>query len=403
MKIAMIGQKGLPAIYGGVEKHVHDLSTRLVKACPELCRGAGHEVTVYAREWYTPKNMKEYEGVKIKHLPSIHTKHLDAISHTFLATINAMLNDFDVIHYHGVGPSLLAWIPRLFSPKTLVVSTFHSIDRYHQKWNWLAKLFLRLGEKAACKFPNKTVTVSKSLRQYCLNEFGAETIYIPNGVSLPNRQTDTTYIAELGLAKNQYLTMISRLVPHKGAHLLIEAFNRLKKNYPENEQIRNLKLAIVGGPAYTDNYVKNLHLQAAENNQIIFTDFQSGEALKELYASALALIHPSLNEGLPITVLSAMAYSKPVLLSGIPEHRELIEDNRLIFRENDVDDLLKKLLDFLNLPNEEKEKIGDENRRVIEKNYDWDRLVEKIIGVYEQKTALSQNPEPIPTISSLPS
>ena len=132
MRIAMIGQKGMPAVNGGVERHVHELAVRLVKF--------GHLVTVYSRTWYVGDNYsKNIEGVKIKLLPTVHTKHFDTISHSLLATIDAIKNDFDVIHYHGVGPSLLAWIPRLFAPKIKVIATFHSIDRYHQKWNWFAK------------------------------------------------------------------------------------------------------------------------------------------------------------------------------------------------------------------------------------------------------------------------
>ena len=45
MRIAMIGQKGMPAKFGGVERHVHELSVRLVDI--------GHKVTVYSRKWYT--------------------------------------------------------------------------------------------------------------------------------------------------------------------------------------------------------------------------------------------------------------------------------------------------------------------------------------------------------------
>ena len=145
MRIAMIGQKGIPAIYGGVEQHVQDLSMRLVKL--------GHEVTVYSRGWYTGKSNTQINGVQTKNIFSIHTKHLDTISHTFLCTINAIWNKFDVIHYHGVGPALLSWLPRILSTKTKVIVTFHSIDRYHQKWGPIAKFFLRLGKGLRSKRP----------------------------------------------------------------------------------------------------------------------------------------------------------------------------------------------------------------------------------------------------------
>ncbi|KKQ59880.1 MAG: Glycosyltransferase, group 1 family protein [Parcubacteria group bacterium GW2011_GWE2_38_18] len=77
MKIYFIGQKGIPARSGGVEKHVEDLATHLADA--------KHDVYVYTRPNYTPTELKEYKGIKLISLPTIRTKHLDAISHTFRA------------------------------------------------------------------------------------------------------------------------------------------------------------------------------------------------------------------------------------------------------------------------------------------------------------------------------
>src|SRR4030042_6607900 len=105
MKIAFIGQKGIPASLGGVEKHVEEIATRMAKS--------DHEVFVYARHNYTDKNFKEYKGVKLIHLPNIPTKHLDAISHTFLATLHALFQKYDIIHYQAIGPTSLSWIVKL--------------------------------------------------------------------------------------------------------------------------------------------------------------------------------------------------------------------------------------------------------------------------------------------------
>jgi len=375
MKIAMIGQKGIPALYGGVEKHVHDLSLRLAK---------NNDVTVYSRKWYSKNLDTNFEGVNIVYTPTIHTKHLDAIVHTFSSTIHALFQKYDVIHYHGVGPSLLSWIPRIFAPKTKVVTTFHSIDRYHQKWNFIAKFALRLGEKTACTFAHKTISVSESIKLYCLNEFNKETVYIPNGVNEINHEVGSEKIKQFSLEKNQYFVMVSRLVPHKGAHFLIEAFHKLKAQNPDNEKTQKLKLAIVGGSAYTDNYIKKLHIQASNVNDIIFTDFQSGKTLEELYANSLALVHPSLNEGLPITVLQAMSYAIPTLVSTIPEHLELIKNPKMLFKENDVEALKNSLYNFLNLSEEERSKMGQENKETIHKNYSWNVIVPQIETLYKK-------------------
>lgn len=367
----MIGQKGVPAIFGGIEKHVEELGAQLAKK---------HEVLVYARNWYTPKNIVEFKGMKVVHRATLHTKHLDAIVHTFISTLDAIfIQKADVIHYHGVGPSLLSFIPRILSPKTKVVSTFHCIDRYHQKWNWFARTMLAMGEKASCKFAHQTIAVSKTIQNYTLNEYKCYTIYNPNGVAKVDNKINSETLKELGLEKGKYLTMISRLVAHKGAHYLIEAFKKAKKDNPQT--FADYKLAIVGGGAFTDDYVSYLHELAGNDKDIIFTGNQSGQKLEELYANAKMLVHPSENEGLPITVLQAMSYGIPALVSDIPEHQEVITDSRFWFTNASVDCLAKKMVTLLENPSL-LEQAGNKNKETVEKNYAWEDIAEKTESIY---------------------
>ena len=89
---------------------------------------------VYTRPWYTPKSTRTYKGVRLVSLPSVRSKHLDAITHTFIAILHAaFIERVHVFHIHAVGPSLLAWLPRILRPQAKVVSTFHCIDRQTPK------------------------------------------------------------------------------------------------------------------------------------------------------------------------------------------------------------------------------------------------------------------------------
>ncbi len=384
MRIAMIGQKGMPATYGGVERHVHDLAVRLVQA--------GEDVRVYSRAWYTGGKAPLVEGVSQVYTPSIHTKHLDTITHVFTSTIHAVFSNVDIIHYHGIGPSLLAWIPRILKPRARVVITFHSLDRFHQKWGWFAKTVLRIAERAACAFGHQTITVSKSLQSYCTHKLNTSTTYIPNGVPLTAIPKEQEILSQFGLAKDKYLVMISRLIPHKGAHLLIEAFQEIKKELASNPSLKTLKLAIVGGSSDTDAYVAALHEQAKDNPDIVFTDFQSGNALQQLLGHSLAMIHPSMNEGLPITVLEAMAMGKPTLLSTIPEHTELETAPELLFAENNVEVIKTAVKQFVTVSKADRAAFGRDNQARIREEYDWAVVVPRIVSVYEQVMAKQATP-----------
>lgn len=375
----MIGQKGIPAHYGGVEKHVHDLSVRLVQA--------GHDVTVYSRTWYAPKKETMVDGVHAVFVPTIRTKHLDAFVHSLFSTIHAVFAGYDVIHYHSVGPSLVSFIPRMFSRKTRVITTFHCIDRENHKWGGFARSVLRIGEWTATKFAHTTITVSETLQKYCKDKLHAETVYIPNAVDEPVMPTSTNHIKKFGLEKDKYLVTVLRLVRHKGVHLLIDAFITLKKRYPLDPVVRDLKLAIVGGSAYTDDYVRELHKQAAHFEDIVFTDFQSGDALNELYAHAKAFVHPSLNEGLPISVLQAMSMARPVLVSDIPQHLELVSDPRAIFVQNNAKALAVELHNFLRLRTAEQKEMGKKNTQIVQKRYSWEVIFPQILSLYSAPEA----------------
>ncbi|MFH2105335.1 MAG: glycosyltransferase family 4 protein, partial [Parcubacteria group bacterium] len=305
MKIAFIGQKGIPAKGGGVERHVEELAVRLAKL--------GNEVYVYSRKHYTGYNQPSYKGVNLIYLPSIRAKNLEAISHSSLATLDALRRKFDVVHYHGVGPATLALIPRLLKRKTKVITTFHCRDQFHQKWSPPARLYLRFGEMAAAKFPHQTIAVSNVIKDVCAEKYNSnKAARIPNGVMV-KEYPGSEMINKFGLKSGQYLMTCARLVRHKGIHYLIEAFNELKASNPEN--LKKLKLAVVGDSVYTDKYVRELKEMAEKNDDIIFTGFQSDKTLAQLFQNAYVYIHPSEAEGLPITVLEAMKFGKAVLVS----------------------------------------------------------------------------------------
>ncbi len=390
----MIGQKGLPAIHGGVERHVEELAKRLVSF--------GHEITVYSRSWYTGK--KEHtiyaEGIHNRYLPTLNSKHLDAITHTFLSTLDAMARGTEIIHYHGVGPSLWSWLPRIFSPMTMVVTTFHCIDRKHEKWNALAKLVLKLGEWTTCRFAHKTITVSRTLEQYTRDVYDTNTVYIPNGATImADTAQSEAMLKHFGLEPKHYLVVVSRLIPHKGVHTIIGAYNALRDR--SGDVTKKFPLVIVGDGHYTEEYSQALRALAKDNPRILFVGYQHGPMLSTLMRHAAVLIHASQAEGLPLTILEAFALRLPVILSDIPEHRELGVSPEWLFPPADENLLSAKIEWFLKLPQEKKLQLSEENYRRAQKNYNWDTIALSTHTLYQSLTPY-HNPGAAPntTISS---
>jgi glycosyltransferase involved in cell wall biosynthesis len=377
----MIGLKGIPfgEDGGGVERHVEELSLRLVKL--------GHEVIAYVRPKFTADGVTEYKGVKLISIFSIPTKNLDTITYTFLATLNVIFQPVDIVHFHGVGPSTLAWIVRIFKPKAKVIVTFHSIDRFHKKWGWFARLYLAWGEWTACHFAHHTIAVSRAIQQYCLHKFNKKTEYIPNGISLRkfNLNRDNK-IKKLGVQKDGYLLTVARLVKHKGIHYLIVAYKKMEQKFgidPQNWPggvIR--KLVIVGAPSYTHDYLNYLKKIAGDDKNIIFAGFQTGETLAQLFANAYLYVHPSESEGLSITILEALSYGKCVLSSNIPENLEVLDHGGYSFESKNVNDLYEKLVYLFDFE-EDVRRRGTHGFKFVKEHFDWDNIAKELEVVYK--------------------
>lgn len=358
MRVAMIGQKGIPATYGGIEKHVEEIARRLV--------ARGVDLSVFCRMYYTAADAS-FGGVHLLRRPSLHTKHLDTVTHVTWSTIEAMLRGFDIVHFHALGPALFSALPRLTGAKTVV--TVHGLDWQREKWGKFASWALRRCEGPAARFPNKTIVVSKTLREYFQSTYSRDAVFIPNGTNLPDPRP-ARKILQLGLEPGRYILFVGRLVPEKGVHFLCEAFQQIDTD---------MKLALVGGLSFSEDYVKLL--RSYEGDRIRLLDYVFGDSLEELWSNAYMVVQPSTMEGLSIALLEALSYGRCVLLSDIPENLEVAEECAVSFRSKDVDDLRDKLQMLIQRP-DLVQSYESRARAHMEDHYSWDKVVENTESVY---------------------
>ena len=98
-------------------------------------------------------------------------------------------------------------------------------------------------------------------------------------------------------------------------HWLIKAYKKLDTDK---------KLVLVGESPYPSKYKDYLVDLAKGDDDIIFTGYQTGKYLDQLFTNAYMYVHPSEAEGLAITILEAMSYGRTVLISDIPENLEVL-------------------------------------------------------------------------------
>lgn len=377
----MLGHKRIPSREGGVEIVVEELATRMA--------ALGHDVTVYNRKGShvagIGNEQKEYgknydyKGVRVKTAFTLPQKSLNAIVYSFFATIKACFSGADVIHFHAEGPCAMIPIARLFHKKC--VATIHGLDWQRAKWGGFATRFLLFGEKMAAKYADQVIVLSEGVKQYFADTYGRQAVLIPNGINRPQMKNAKIIKEKYGLEGQDYLLFLARLVPEKGVHTLLAAYEKSKVTIP---------LVIAGGSSHSGEYCQKIEKMAEKINaggprKVIMTGFVQGEELEELYSNAMLYILPSEIEGMPLSLLEAMSYGNLCLTSDIPENTDVTQEYGVAFTTGDVDDLSEKIAELCTnmavLRKEEKYK-SERIRQYILERYNWDAVVTQTLACY---------------------
>jgi len=358
LKIAFIGGRGVISRYSGIETYYEEAGGCLAKM--------GHDVTVYCRTYFTPEQ-SHFRDMRLVRLPTLRTKHMDTLLHTFLSTLHACRERYDVVHYHTLGPAVFSYLPRLFGARTVV--TVQGLDWRRRKWGRLASAALRLGEWAAVTLPDRTIVVSRTLRDYFRRVYSIETQFVPNGTKLAPL-TRGPNLARWNLEADQYVLFLGRFSPEKNCDLLIRAFEHTATK---------AKLVLAGGSSYTDEYVKEIRRHASDRVQ--FLDWVSGPALQELITNAALFVLPSDLEGLSLALLDAMGAGVCVLASDVPENRELVDDVGFTFPSGDEAEL-SRMLDLLLSDPEMRKRSGVASRHRVQESYLWPQIARELERVY---------------------
>ncbi|WP_353646655.1 glycosyltransferase family 4 protein [Mesorhizobium sp. WSM2239] len=366
MRIAMIGLRGVPAKYSGVETAVEEIGSRLV--------GQGHQVSVYCMAGAGGPYGGIYRGMNRIEIPTIKSKNLQMIVYSALSTLHAIRQGYDVIHLQALGPStmaLLCWLTR-----RPVVVTCHGLDYKREKWGLLARLYLQLGEYVSARFAREVITVSKSLKDHFQRVHGKRATYIPNGSREQARVELGEYSQRYDILPRNYVVFVGRLVECKRVDHLISAFRRVHTD---------LKLVIVGdGPT---EIVSRLKAVAGDSNQIVFTGALHGAELAAIFSNASLFVLPSVLEGLPLALIEALAYDLPVVVSDIPENLEVVEDAgqyRAVVTTADDECSLTEGLERAIAEFKSNNGLSSGNARFVSDKYDWDEVSRQTLKAYER-------------------
>lgn len=220
---------------------------------------------------------------------------------------------------------------------------------------------------------DEVVVLSRSIQDYYRDEYGRECHFLPNGLSMPEGIDDDSCLDRLALRGHDFLLCVSRLVPGKGLEHLIEAYKGVRTD---------AELVIAGDSDHVEEFKSALKASAASDARIRFIGFTGKADLCALYSAARLFVFPSEAEGMPMSLLEAMWFDCPCLVSDIPENVEVLEGSGTTFPVGDVDALRRGLQ---NASDSWPERA--DTRRVVAASHDWEKVADATLRIYEEVLA----------------
>jgi glycosyltransferase involved in cell wall biosynthesis len=292
--------------------------------------------------------------------------------------------EIDVVHTHGLRVDFLGWLAVWLEVTPLLVATKHNLNFVPGQTGWLWKNILY---RLVLAFPDLVITVSENLRESLIKIYGLQprkVITIHNGINLESfhaPQTVCHYVLALrkkwGLLEGDFVVCFTgRLVKEKGLIYLLHAIRSVLSLY------KNCYLLIVGnGPLL--GYLKRKAKDLGIEKHVIFTGHQSD--IPNILAGIDVLVLPSLTEGLPLSVMEAMAAGKAVISTPVGGVRELIqpEETGLLVPVKNPE-ALSDAIAFLIKNEQKRSALGVKARVLIKRNYGLETMLKKYDMAYQK-------------------
>lgn len=362
IKIAIIGSRGYPIVYSGYETFVKEVSERLV--------AQNIDVRVYCQKHLFSTRPKNVNGVELIYMPTVQTKSLNQLVHSFFSMIHACCSKVDVILVVNAANGPFGLISLLAQKKTLI--NVDGLEWLRPKWKGLGAAYFKFAAKLATLFYNTIITDAEAMRQVYLNTFKANSTVIAYGANIRHSK-NPELISEFNLNPNEYFLIVGRLIPDNNSDLILEGFKKANSNK---------KLVIVGDVPYQDAYAQNMKAQASD--QILFLGYiTDSEVLAELYHMSYAYLHGHEYGGTNPTMLKAMAYGCAILALDTVFNREMLENGQFGWFFQKTSDSVALYLQQAEHNPQAVQTLKEKARDGITQKYNWDEVTRAYVTVFK--------------------
>jgi glycosyltransferase involved in cell wall biosynthesis len=252
------------------------------------------------------------------------------------------------------------------------------LEHKRKKWGRLGRSYYKLAEYLSTILPNVMVTDAQVIQDYYLARHNAPSTMIAYGSEV-ERRPDRATVRKWRVEPNRYVLYVSRLEPENNAHLVIEAFKRVRTAY---------RLLVVGDAPYAEDYIRDLRTRARGDKRIIFTGFVFGQDYKALQQNAYCYVHATEVGGTHPALLEAMGYGNCVLTLATPENIEAVGDAGIPYvDEYDLSEKLQRVLRDGSLVQAYRHRA----QLRVQKHYDWERVVDQYEDLFGQMSGLPRH------------
>jgi len=258
-----------------------------------------------------------------------------------------------------------------------------NFEYYPQDFPFLAikhfkKYFPKYAKKAV-----RIATVSEYSKQdisklYNVSSEKIDVVYDgANEAFRPNTEEEKKKVKSKYTKGEEYFLFVGALSPRKNVARLLKAFDEFKKAEPSK-----MKLVIAGEKMWKTSDIENVYSAMKFKSDVIFAGRLGTNELKDVMASAFALVFVPYFEGFGIPIVEAMYCDVPVITSNVTSMPEVAGNAGLLVDPFSVDSIKNGMMKMYKDETLRNQLI--ENGRKQRENFSWDKTAEKLWNCIEK-------------------
>jgi len=367
MKVVMVGPKTFPPDIGGIETHVYEVSKRLVSK--------GFDITVIVPSKSRRRAEDMVEGVHVVKVPSLNSRHALKLSMIPSVMMELKRNRGCIVHAHDATGGFAA---ALASDNRRFVYTMHGLGFHKSDWPTPFRQGIQMMQMRA---------LSSAAHVFCTDELAITTAKkVREQAEVLSSGIDVSDFSGAGFARppeypqgSFVVLYVGRLAKVKGVDVLLKAIESI-----QGREREGLIFAFIGdGPMRAD-----VQKAAQSLSNIKFVGPIVHSRIAPYFRHANAFVLPSISEGLPISLLEAMASGLPAIATEVGGIARQVNPNTLMLvRPGDPAGLAQAILD-IHSDKKKAEALGRSSRAFVAEHFSWDKVVQRIAEVYGNVSSL---------------